>query len=190
SQAWFQALRDGRETVLTRADGLFSDTPSMLAAVRSERPLGAFRGAFVAVFPLETLRPDLTGKVAPEGSEVALVDASGRMLTATDESAFPDLATLRRDFRDGLVEMTDRAGDRRVMTAAPFAGEDVYVLLSAPTQGLFSWAMGNALAVFILPILTWLLALFSVLIVTDRIVVRWLAYLERVAAIHARGRHN
>ena len=38
------------------------------------------------------------------------------------------------------------------------------------------------------PLLTFGLALVAVLVVTDRVVVRWLAYLQRIASLYARGR--
>ncbi|HEY0052876.1 MAG TPA: sensor histidine kinase, partial [Caulobacteraceae bacterium] len=84
----------------------------------------------------------------------------------------------------------DQQGRRRVFAAAPLVGEEVYVLLSAPRPGLFSWARLNALSVVILPLLAWLLALGAVLVVSERIVIRWLSYLERIASIYAKGRFS
>lgn len=192
---WFQRLRNGERMVVARAPaGEFTEGPAVLAAVRAERPLGAFDGAFVAVLPLESLRPDIRDRALPAGSEVALTDSQGAILTATDASAFPvaasALATVREGAASTLFEAPDRQGRRRLLAAAPLSGQDVFVVISAPSQGLFSWSMANALAVFVLPLLAWALALLSVLIVTERIVVRWLAYLERIAAIYARGRFN
>lgn len=189
-QPWFHRLRDGEQTVVARAPpGLFTDEPALLAAVRSERPLGAFDGAFLAVIPLEVLRPQGLSDINVEDSQIALVNRRGEILTATDYDAFPErLADEARS--PELTEVVDRRGDRRVVTASPFAGQDVYVAVSAPTQGLFGWAMGNAVGVFFLPLLTWVLALLFVLVVTERVVVRWLLYLERVAGIYAKGRFN
>lgn len=192
---WFVRLREGEHMVVARAPaGDFTEGPAVLAAVRAERPLGAFDGAFVAILPLESLRPDIRDRALPAGSEVALTDAQGALLTATDPSAFPQAARALAAIGEGaastLFEAQDRQGRRRLLAAAPLSGQDVFVVISAPSQGLFSWSMGNALAVFVLPLLAWLLALFSVLVVTERIVVRWLAYLERIAAIYAKGRFN
>src|SRR5690606_32134530 len=92
--------------------------------------------------------------------------------------------------RSVLFEAEDQLGRGRILAAAPLRGQDVFVVISSPSEGLFTWSRGNALAVFVLPLLAWLLALVSVLVVTERIVVRWLAYLERIAAIYARGRFN
>ena len=64
------------------------------------------------------------------------------------------------------------------------------MLLSAPAKGLFSWARLNPFATFVLPLLAWLIAMLAVLIVTERVVIRWLGYLERIASIYAKGRFS
>ena len=191
SQPWFQRIRNGEDLVIDRApDGVFSPNPALLAAIRSDRPLGAFDGVFLAVMPLDDLRPEAPAGVAIEGSQVALVDARGAVLTATDRDAFPAGLMGANHLTPELTEITDARGDRRIVTASPFANGDVHVVLSAPSQGLVAWAMGNAVGVFFLPLLTWCLALLFVLVVTERVVVRWLLYLERIAGIYAKGRFN
>jgi two-component sensor histidine kinase len=64
------------------------------------------------------------------------------------------------------------------------------VLLSAPSQGVFSWARLNPFATFILPLAAWILAVIAVLVVSERVVIRWLGYLERIASIYAKGRFS
>lgn len=190
-QPWFERLREGAETAIAAAPPeLAPEGDALLAATRIERPLGAFAGAFLAVVSLESLRPQAADGAAPDGTHVALVDAEGRLLTATDPTAFPLSGMDPRAFDGRLRSFRDGRGRQRVATAAAFAGHDVFVLASAPDQGLFSWAVANALGVFVLPLLTWAIALGCALVVTERFVIRWLAYLERVAAIHAKGRHN
>lgn len=190
AQPWFARLRSGEAVVLAATPrSIVTDQPAVLAAVRSESPLGRFDGAFVAAIALDALQPRAAPGTSDRDIEVALIDASGRVLTATDATDFP--ATVDTDdLNRPLTELTVASGQRRTLTAVPFAGQDIYVAASTPSQGLFGWAMGNALAVFILPLLTWLVALVCVLVVTERFVIRWLTYLERVAVIHSRGRHN
>ena len=190
-QPWFARLRQGEPVVLAATPStLLTERPAVLAAVRSESPAGDFDGALIAVIAVEDLQPRDAESGSERDLEVALVDAMGRVLTATDASAFPVNGLAPRDLRRQLHEVTAADGERRVLSASPFAGQDIFVAASMPSQGLFAWAMGNALAVFILPLLTWVLALVCALVLTERFVIRWLAYLERVAAIHAKGRHS
>lgn len=188
-QPWFARLRAGQEMTLSATPSTqLSVEPAVVAAVRRESPLGRFDGALIAVIPIRSLQPDALERTELEGVEVALVDVLGRVLAATDRDAFPAGGVAPRDLNPRLSAVPAANGEARVLAAAAFAGEDLYVVASAPSQNLFGWAMANALAVFILPLLTWLTALICVLVATERVVVRWLDYLERVAAIHARGR--
>lgn len=191
SQPWFSRLREGEPVVLAATPSrLLTERPAVLAAVRSESPLGRFDGAFIAVIAVENLQPREDESARERDLQVALVDAMGRVLTATDASAFPSDGVAPRDLSRELTEVRAADGERRALSAAPFAGQDIFVVASTPSRGLFAWAMGNALAVFVLPLLTWILALVCALVLTERFVIRWLAYLERVAAIHAKGRHS
>jgi two-component sensor histidine kinase len=84
----------------------------------------------------------------------------------------------------------DREGVRRTYSTAPIAGNDVYVVLSAPTQGLYTWALLNPLTTLALPILAFSMALAAVWVVAERGVLRWISYLQRIAQIYARGRFS
>ena len=193
---WFQRLRANESIVLTRAPADLSQSPALLVGVRSERPLGAFDGAMAAVIPLSALQPDIDDPALPPGSEAALTDSQGRILVATDPAAFAlddgnsvvGWVDRARADTSSLFEARDQSGQQRVFAGAALAGRDVYVLLSAPAPGLLSWARLNPIGTLLLPLGAWLTAFGAVMFVSERLIVRWLEYLERIAAIYARGR--
>ena len=192
---WFQRLQRGDQLVVTRdPDAALASQPSVLAAVRAEAPGGGFDGAFAALITLASLRPSVTDPTLPEHADVALADASGHYISETDAKAFPALPQGWRDqvrLNGTLVWYgADARGARRVYSAAPVAGNEVYVVLSAQSPGILSWAWLNPLSGIIFPLLTFALALLAVLVVTDRVVVRWIAYLQRIASLYARGRFS
>lgn len=195
---WFDRVRAGEAVVLTRAPETLTREPSMVVAVRAQRPLGDFDGAMVALIPLSELRPDVSDRALPPGSQAAVTDADGAILAATDPTAFdlsePSLngwvARARADSNAALFSGRAADGHRRLYAGAALAGRDVYVLLAAPDPGLWSWARINATAVLLLPLMAWLVALLAVMVISDRIVIRWLDYLERIAALYARGRYS
>jgi two-component sensor histidine kinase len=114
------------------------------------------------------------------------VDGAGHYLSQTNASAFGGLP---RDWRTAHVWYGRDARDqRRVYAAAPVAGDEVYVVLSARSPSLLSWAWLNPLSGIIFPVLTFILALLAVTAVNERVVIRWIAYLQRIAALYARGR--
>jgi two-component sensor histidine kinase len=195
---WFARLREGESMVLARAPVSTDTAPNLIVAIRLERPMGTFDGAMIALIPLASLQPDTSDRALPERSEAALTDGDGHILTATDAGAFAlgggrplqGWVQRARDGSSAVFEADDREGRRRDYAGAALAGRDVYVLLSAPAPGLLSWARLNPVGVLILPLAAWLTAFAAVMLVSERIIIRWLDYLERVAAIYARGRFS
>jgi len=195
---WFERLRAGEGTVLARAPAAAGQPPGLIVAIRLQRPMGGFDGAMVALIPLSSLQPDLDDPSLPEGSQAALTDADGRLLTATDIDAFtlsrgrslPGWVQRARTDASAIFTAHDADGRQRVYAGAALAGRDVYALLSAPAPGLLSWARLNPVGALFMPLLAWLLAFTAVMWVSERVVIRWLNYLERVAAIYARGRFS
>ena len=197
STAWFERMKSGESVVVTRSPPYLSSSPALLLAVRSERPMGAFDGAMGALLPLADLQPDINDRALPQGSEAALTDGDGRLLLATNIDAFTPsdgalLGWVKRARADtsSVFEAHDRNGRRRVYAGAALSGRDVYVLLSAPAPGLLSWARLNPISTLLLPLGAWLTAFGAVMLLSERVVVRWLDYLERIAAIYARGRFS
>ncbi|MGZ6020118.1 MAG: sensor histidine kinase PhyK [Phenylobacterium sp.] len=200
---WFQRLQRGDQLVITRDPGATpAGQPSVLAAVRAELPApGAdleaakvFDGAFAAVITLASLQPSASDPTLPPHADVALVDASGHYISETDGKAFPALpGGWREQIRaNGALVWygADARGQRRVYSAAPVAGDEVYVVLSAQSPGILSWAWLNPLSGILFPLMTFGLALAAVLFVTERVMLRWIAYLQRIASLYARGRFS
>jgi len=133
----------------------------------------------------------MTDRALPPGAEVALVDGQGRMLVESRGAHFEPpragFAAQARQAGSFIYSGLDAGGRPRVYSAAPLA-DDVYVILSAPSEGLFSWAGLNPLSSLLFPLLAFAMALAAVWVVTDRVVIRWLSYLQRIAAIYAKGR--
>jgi two-component sensor histidine kinase len=188
---WFQALARGAPLAIADDPATtYGGQPSLLEAVPAQDASGQFDGALVAVMSLASLRPGLNDDSLPRGSQVALADASGHWFSATDPSRFPDRPAVRLGPGSRLWLQADRAGRARLFAAAPLVGRDVYAVISAPDQGLFTWAWLNPMSAVALPLLAFTLALIAVWSIAERGVVRWIAYLRRIAAIYARGRFS
>ena len=193
SRPWFRQLAGGGGIAITRDPGsAYAEEPAVLMAARATATDGAFDGAVVAVISLSSLQPTTDDPSLPSGAEVSLVEKTGRYITTTDPGAFPRLPEnwrARVEAKGSLVWYGKDAKDRRrVYSAAPVVSDEVYVVLSAQSPGLLSWARLNPLTSLAFPLLTFLLALVAVSLVIDRVVVRWIVYLQRIAALYARGR--
>ncbi|MES2034288.1 MAG: sensor histidine kinase [Pseudomonadota bacterium] len=189
---WFRQLEGGRKMVVTLDPGAqYAAEPALFAATRTVDPETGF-GALAAVIPLSSLRPELADRSLPNGSQVAVVDRTGAVLSVTDAAAFPtDLGPwIERASAQGsfLGYAFDRKLVRRAYSAAPLVGDDLFVILSAPSRGLFSTAWLDPLSGIVFPLIGFVVALFAVWFAAERGVGRWIVYLQRVAAIYARGR--
>jgi two-component sensor histidine kinase len=195
SRPWFADLVAGEPITVTSQAGVpYADQPAIMASVRAEDEQGRFDGVLTAVIDLASLRPQTLDRSLPEQSEVAITDPAGRMLSTTRATAFPAdvgarLVGAGRRAPSMWIE-ADRQGKQRVFSSAPLVGQEVYVILSGPTQGVLSWAVINPVSAIVLPLLAFVLPLVAVGFVAERGVVRWVAYLRRIAAIYARGRYS
>ncbi len=195
SQPWFQSLVNGDTvSVATEPQPGYAAQPALLASVRVDGPGHQFAGVLTAVLLQSSLLPKTGSLWMPPGAQVAIVDLTGRYLSTTGANAFPvDLAgRLQRGARQGdaLWLATDRIGETRLFTSTPLVGGDLYLVLSAPSQGVPSWTRLNPISAFLLPILAFTLALAAVWWVAEQGIVRWIVYLRRIAALYARGRYS
>jgi len=192
ARPWFQALARGDPVVVTRDPGAaYAAVPSLLAAAPATDATGHFDGATAAVISLSSLGPENASGGLPLSADVALTDQTGRYISATDANRFPvglgPMAT-QVGKPSGAWLQSARNGERRLYASAPLVGGQLFLVLSAPAPGLASWAWLNPVTALALPLLAFTLALAAVLFVAERGVVRWIAYLQRIAALYARGR--
>jgi two-component sensor histidine kinase len=186
---WFQQLQNGAETAVARSTA--PGEPALLAATRAEDRDGRFSGALVASILLSSLKPDVSDPTLPGGTAVGMVAADGRYLVQSDRQAF---APLPDDWRQRLApggaifDVQTPDGARRDLAVAPLLNGEAYMVLSAPSVGLFYWARLNPLSAIVYPILAWLAAWVAVWFAVEQVVIRWLHYLDRIASIYARGR--
>ena len=189
SLPWFRRLKAGAQTVVARSRA--PGEPALIAASRAERRDGSFDGALIASLVLSNLKPDMSDPTLPIGTAVAIVSGDGHYLVQTDRDAF---APLPNDWRARLVQghtlftARDVRGAPRDFATAPLLSGEAYVVLSAPAPGIFYWARLNPFSAIVYPLLAWLAAWLAVWLAVDRVVIRWLHYLDRIASIYARGR--
>ncbi len=190
--SWFKRLAAGERSVMEAArPSAYVGQPALLVATQATGDKGEFQGALGAFIALSTLRPELD-QTAPLDTQVGLIDGEGHYLSRTRTEAF---ANLPKDWAPNalgkgayLFYAPDAEGADRVFTITPLLGHDLYAVLSAPSPGPFSWAKLNLLSSVLFPLVAFLATLAAVWIAADRVIVRWLHYVERVAAIYAKGR--
>ena len=191
TSGWFQRLAAGAPQLVIKAPPDLTNRPALMAVQPLQDAAGRFTGVVAAVIDLAALRPTLSDPSLPQDTEVALANGRGHFLFSTKPDAFtapPSTFPSHATWRHSMIYYgDDKQGQSRVFSAAPLSG-DLYVVLSTPREGWWSWARLNPLSSLLFPILAFTIALAAVWIVADRIVVFWLRYLQRIASIYAKGR--
>ena len=193
---WFRSLARGATHRIVALDGQ-GENNRLILAQRATRPLGGFDGVLVAHIPTSVLTPSQDDPYLPPDSKMALFDSEGRALTPVPGVAFADTVPLMGDWlgerseaKDGILRAKGVDGINRLFAASKLKGQDVYAVISAPAASPWFWARNNPIRFLALPLAAWLTAFAAVMLASERIIIRWLDYVDRIAAIYARGRYS
>jgi len=189
---WFRELRDTDKTFVqsTAYYGSVSKQWILASAKKRTNPDGSFAGALVIGAPVDALvyRLDRTG--LPEGSEISLLDSTGRVFASQYWKMLDPalVARLKISGEGGFFERNSDKGEDRQLAIVPLSPGPFFAMLSAPRLAPIALENVSAFGNFALPLLAWLLALVTAWLATDRLVLRWLDYLRRIAGLYASGK--
>lgn len=159
------------------------------SAARRENADGTFAGAFVLGTHVYLLVAHLHHSDLPAAHEVALVDASGQVFGSAHWSLM-DPAVMARlaQGETGSFAAKSQSGETREAAIVPISSDGLYAMVSAPPPPPIALENLSAFGSFALPLLAWLLALITAWLAMDWLVLRWLDYLRRIAALYASGK--
>jgi two-component sensor histidine kinase len=194
---WFVEMQStGAEFVQSAAYyGPVSKQWVLASAKRRNNPDGSFAGAFVIGVPVDSLvyRLDRTG--LPEGSEIAVLDRTGRVFASShwQHMDTPIMSQMKAADSGFFLARSSTGEERQVAIVSLSSGStgargSFYAMLSAPRLAPIALENVSAFGNFALPLLAWLLALVTAWLATDRLVLRWLDYLRRIAGLYASGK--
>lgn len=188
---WFRKLRDTDADVVqsTAYYGPISQEWVIATARKRKTADGAFDGAYVLGVPVNSLVRRLERTGLPKNSEVALVDISGQVFASKHwDKIEPEAMAGLKGGGPGFFLLRSITGEEREAAVVPLAGNEFYALLSSPKPPAIAVENVSAFGNFALPLLAWLLALVTAWLAMDRLVLRWLDYLGRIAALYASGK--
>ena len=123
--------------------------------------------------------------------EIALADQTGQVLTGAFRGGAQVNEDLIRRAERGYVGFVTFADGRQGNIAiAPLIGEDIFVVLSTPTPTLFDWTQFDILGRLVLPVFMFALALGTVWWAADRLVLRSVGDLKKLAGAYAQGHYD
>ncbi len=191
TRSWFQKLRDTpTETVQSTANyGPVSREWIIVTAKRRNNSDGSFAGALVLGLRVNSLARLLERAGLPKDTEIALLDVTGQVFASNHWALLdPGVMAKIKSNTAGFFELRSIRKQDREVVIAPLAGNEFYLLLSAPRPSPIALENVRAFGNFALPLLAWLLALVTAWLAMDRLVLRWLDYLRRIAGLYASGK--
>ena len=191
ARPWFAELRDtGVKSVQSTAlFGVATRQWTIASARRRSKPDGSFGGALALGTPINALVAHLENANLPGDYEVALLDSSGQVFASNNWDVMDAkvMAGLKPG-ATGFFAVPSKSHESREAAIVPLAGNKFYAVVSAPPPPPITLENLNAFGNFALPLLAWLLALVTAWLAMDRLVLRWLDYLRRIAGLYASGK--
>ncbi len=188
--AWFKELRDTGARLIpsTAFRNPATGEWTVATAMQRDGPAGEFAGAFLVAVPVGALVEQLARTGLDQDADLALVDASGKVFASSHWTQLDAKFVARLDpGKPAFMELDSLDGVRQA-ALVPLAQNGLYAMLSAPRPPATAMENVSAFGNFGLPLLAWLLALVTAWLAMDRLVLRWLDYLGRIAGLYASGK--
>jgi two-component sensor histidine kinase len=187
---WFRELRSSDTDFAQSAAnfGTITKLWMITSAKRRRNADGSFAGALTLSAPVESLIYRLDRTDIPPDSEIAVADQTGRVFGSAYWEMFgPEIVSVLRKGESGFFHVQSPGGERDI-AVVPMAQGKFFSILSSPRLAPIALENVSAFGNFALPLLAWLLALVTAWLATDRLVLRWLDYLRRIAGLYASGK--
>jgi two-component sensor histidine kinase len=192
---WFARLAGGQDESFS---GVYLDwllhRPVMTAAHRLPSS-DMFAGAVAVDLDVRSALALLRTQDLPEEMSLALSDDEGNLAYVSEAGEGDRLARLPGDALANVRETGEpvvleqiSGAPGKVILIAPLTGRGVQLALISPALLMGSWAGFDIVGTVLVPSLMWLLALTCVSLAVGFFVLRWLAYLGRVARLYGAGR--
>jgi two-component sensor histidine kinase len=154
-------------------------------------PEGAFDGTLNISLDLQWLDFMLQDQQLPEGAVAALFNRTGALISASDQDQAAEVfrGGVRPELSNELLSGIGEDGEAWSYAVAPLTGTSTYIGFAMPTSILFRSTSLHVATDLLLPALMLGLASIAIWIATDRLVLRWIDYLRRIAVAYSRGHY-
>jgi two-component sensor histidine kinase len=152
---------------------------------------GSFDGTLNISLEVQWLDFMLQTQQLPEGAVAALFNRTGALITASDQDQAAEIfgGGVRPELSNQLLSGVGRDGEEWSYAVAPVLGSTTYIGFAMPNAVLFRSTYVHVATDLLLPALMLGLASIAIWIATDRLVLRWIDHLRRVAVAYSRGHY-
>lgn len=188
---WKQATTDPDFSIAGPIMSVASNREVLVGVLPLTRPDGAFDGTLSVAIDIGWLDAIQHEKDVPRGAVIALFDKTGRVIASNNPSIAGAIFARQPSSPQaagGLIEATAANGEAWSLAIAPVIRRDYFVGFAMPSAQLFRFTYVHVTVDLLLPVLMVVLASLAIWTATDRLAVRWIALLQRMAAAY-RGGH-
>ena len=182
---WQRTISDGRLTISRPIIGTISRRNVLIMALPMTSRNGEKNGTLSAAIDVSRLAQSLAKAPEARQGAASIITADGQ-LVASGKAAIP-FKLDRPSSADGSNIHRDPKGKTWMYATASLYGSDLYVVYAEPRDSLLASAVAQVRVSVLLPLISILFASLAIWFGTDRLVVRWLRDLGKVADKFAKG---
>jgi two-component sensor histidine kinase len=189
SQDWWQELR-GRTTFFVSGVhfGLVSRVEVLTAALPLFDDTGNFDGALAVGIRVAHIRLIFQKTQLPASRAAAIFDSDGAMIATGGASEMHDpFAALGALQPGSVMSVSDSDGHRWLVTMEAIGGSGLLVAYAGREDAMFVWSYVDVAVNILLPLTMLAFAFWIIWYAADRLVLRWVSYLQRVAKAYGKG---
>ncbi|MEE8438279.1 MAG: cache domain-containing protein, partial [Micropepsaceae bacterium] len=152
---------------------------------------GTFDGTLNISLDIQWLDFMLQAQQLPEGAVAALFNRTGALISASDQDEAAEIfgGGVHPELSNQLLSGFGQDGEDWSYAVAPMLGSSTFIGFAMPNAILFRSTYVHVATDLLLPALMLGLASIAIWIATDRLVLRWIDYLRRMAVAYSRGHY-
>lgn len=146
---------------------------------------GGNNGAITVGIDIAWLKKSLRTANKTEHAVIAVTDQNGKVIISSDQALLPQFNSVSAEAQ--ITEGVAKDGNVWMYASAPLYQQSLYIVYAEPKKDLMATALEQVRVNLILPIIAILLASLALWFGTNRLVIRWLDSLRRLAGEFTRG---
>lgn len=182
---WQRGITQSEFSISAPVMGQISKRQILIGMLPLKNTDGSNEGAITVGIDLAWLQKSLRTASKTAQAVIAVTDQNGKIIIRSGQGQLPELNAASAE---ALITQGIAQDDTVWMYAsAPLYQKSLYIVYAEPKNALMATALGQVRINLILPIIAILLASLALWFGTNRLVIRWLNSLRRLAAEFTRG---
>jgi two-component sensor histidine kinase len=182
---WQRGIAQKDFSISAPVMGQISKRPILIGMLPLKNTDGSNNGAITVGIDLAWLQTSLQAASKTAEAVIAVTDQNGKVIIASGQGLLPPLNSASAEVQ--ITEGIAKDGKIWLYASAPLYKQSLYIVYAEPKNALMATALEQVRINLILPVIAILLASLALWFGTNRLVIRWLESLRRLAGEFTRG---